>query len=524
MFENISYLLHCLYYEPGTREIFIQATLSSNCHRYSNTMVECSSQHDGDSVSSEGLPQGMAEGTIATQHEDLEEVDHASEGDVELEGCAAVCDPRRPTYRFSSLIFMCLLGFGSYFSYDSPGSLQDQIKDDMHVNTVQFASLYSLYSWPNVILSFLGGFLIDRLFGIRIGTLVFSAIVTASQFVYALGAFIDQFWVMQLARFLFGVGGESLAVAQNTYAVSWFKGKELNAVFGLTLSMARVGSTVNFLAMGPIYKAGTSIGSGTTALGITALAAAGTCVLSLLCAIILAMLDKRRTKVLRIGEAETGEKVKLKDVLTFPFSFWLICVICVTYYVAIFPFISLAKVFFMRKFDFDEGNANGVTSIVYIISAVASPLLGLLVDFTGRNIFWIFFSILITLGCHVLLAFTFLNPFIAMSILGLSYSLLASSLWPMVSLVIPENQLGSAYGMMQSIQNLGLALINMLAGYIVDAQGYLILEMFYIIWLCVALFATVVIWVSDSAKGGNLNLSAKARHQRKDDTECLLDS
>ena len=36
------------------------------------------------------------------------------------------------------------------------------------------------------------------------------------------------------------IGGESLAVAQNTYAVNWFKGKELNLVFGLQLSMARL--------------------------------------------------------------------------------------------------------------------------------------------------------------------------------------------------------------------------------------------------------------------------------------------
>lgn len=50
------------------------------------------------------------------------------------------------------------------------------------------------------------------------------------------------------------IGGESLAVAQNTYAVSWFKGKELNMVFGLQLSFARLGSTVNFNVMGPLYK------------------------------------------------------------------------------------------------------------------------------------------------------------------------------------------------------------------------------------------------------------------------------
>lgn len=38
----------------------------------------------------------------------------------------------------------------------------------------------------------------------------------------------------------FSIGGESLCVAQNTYAVKWFQGKELNMVFGLQLSFSRV--------------------------------------------------------------------------------------------------------------------------------------------------------------------------------------------------------------------------------------------------------------------------------------------
>ncbi len=49
--------------------------------------------------------------------------------------------------------------------------------------------------------------------------------------------------------FGFSLGGESLAVAQNTYAVSWFKNKELNMVFGLQLSFSRVVSTCK--ALGP---------------------------------------------------------------------------------------------------------------------------------------------------------------------------------------------------------------------------------------------------------------------------------
>ncbi|ROT67504.1 hypothetical protein C7M84_014409 [Penaeus vannamei] len=478
-------------------------------------MVEITSSHEEDSLHGESLP------PPPDMNEDNDVIEEHVGGiggeceDIQLTGCgaSACCDPRKGVYRFSALFFMCL-GFGSYFCYDTPGSLQDQIKDDMGVNTVGFASLYSLYSWPNVVLCFIGGFLIDRVFGIRWGTIIFSTLVTVGQFIYATGAVTNQFWLMQTGRFVFGVGGESLAVAQNTYTVSWFKGKELNTVFGLQLSMARVGSTVNFLSMGPIYAWVDTFADGYKTLGISLLIAGATCIFSLICAVILGLLDKRRSKVL--GIAESGEKVQLRDILTFPLSFWLLCVICVSYYVAIFPFIGLAKVFFMRKFDFDEASANGVSSIVYVISAFASPILGYIVDRLGRNILWVFIAVLVS--------FAPLPSHGAMSVLGLAYSLLASALWPMVSLIIPEHQLGSAYGMMQSIQNLGLALISMLAGLIVDLKGYLVLEMFYMIWLCVALISTVVMWLTDSASRGVLNLTVAERRNRESDRERLLSS
>merc|ERR1712155_454092 len=57
-----------------------------------------------------------------------------------------------------------------------------------------------------------------------------------------------------------------------------------------------------------------------------------------------------------------------------------------------------------------------------------------------------------------------------------AYSLLASALWPIAALLIPEYQLGTAYGLMQAIQNLGTALITMAAGTIVDEYGYNWLE------------------------------------------------
>ncbi|KAL1260151.1 hypothetical protein QQF64_007978 [Cirrhinus molitorella] len=84
----------------------------------------------------------------------------------------------------------------------------------------------------------------------------------------------------------------------------------------------------------------------------------------------------------------------------------------------------------------------------------------------------------------------------------------------MVAFVVPEHQLGTAYGFMQSIQNLGLALMSMAAGSILDLKGYLFLEVFFIACLCLALLAVVLLYLYDYYKEGDLNLSASTRASR----------
>lgn len=68
----------------------------------------------------------------------------------------------------------------------------------------------------------------------------------------------------------------------------------------------------------------------------------------------------------------------------------------------------------MEKYDFSPEDANFVNSIVYIISAVASPLFGFVIDKTGRNVFWILLSVLCTITAHAFLAFTHVNPYVCM--------------------------------------------------------------------------------------------------------------
>lgn len=448
------------------------------------------------------------------------------DNDPEYESrCArSCCHPAGMCHRFIALFFMCFLGFGSYFCYDNPAALMDYFSKDLNLSTTQYSLLYSLYSWPNVVLCFIGGFLIDRVFGIGLGTNLYMLITLIGQVVFSMGVMFDIFWVMVLGRFVFGIGCESLAVAQNNYAVLWFKGKELNMVFGLQLSFARVGSAVNFWVMESIYKWVNQYYKGAECLGIVIFIATSTCVASMLCSLILGCLNKRADRILRRSENTPGEVVRLGDITTFPSTFWLISVICVAYYIAIFPFIAIGKKFFIEKFHLEPPAANYVCSIVYLISAVASPVLGLLIDKTGKNVLYVLFSIMATIAAHLILILCDLNPYYGMVLMGLSYSTLASSLWPLVALIIPEYQLGTAYGICQAVQNLGLAVALILSGLIVDQGGYFWVEMFFTASLSVALITTLSVWILDNSRGGVLNMTPGQRDRNADELLINNDS
>lgn len=438
----------------------------------------------------------------------------------ETKGCGIICSPLSKYHRFLFLIFMCLLCFGVYFCYDNPAALQEYILADMGVNKESFMTLYAWYSWPSVIMALAGGFLIDKVFGVRLAAIIFAFLITAGQLVLGLGAYLDKFWVMQAGRCIFGMGGETLSVAQNTYAAAWFKGKELNMVFGIQLSMARIGSTVNMNAMQPIYKMMASkfhedYLEGYKTLGYTLLFGLLFCIFSLCIALTLAFIDKRANRILGKEDARTGDVIRLRDIKDFPLSCWLIYIICVTYYVSVFCFIDLGVVFFQNKFGMSEAAASACNSLVFLISAGASPVFGFLVDRMGRSRYWLMLALLLSLASHILLAFTFLMPVIAMVIMGISYSLLACSLWPLIPNEVLDHQVGTAYGMMQSFQNLGLGVFAILSGKIVDSSGYLMLEAFLIISLCVSMVATIILYFWDAAMDHGMNLSAKERKARE---------
>lgn len=420
-------------------------------------------------------------------------------------------DPSSAVHRYIALALICLLGFGNYFCYDAPGALEVPIEDAMSVGTSEFTSLYALYSWPNVIMCFFGGLLIDKVLGIRFGAIVFLVLLVIGQSLVALGAYTGHFWLMQVGRFIYGLGGESLCVAQNTYVVAWFKGRELNTVFGFQITVSRVGSTLAYNTLHLVFEGARAGSSPRAALGYTLMIANLTCVLSLVASIILAVQDKRAERILGRIIPQSDERIRLKDSTNFKSEFWMLTLICVSFYLTIFPFIALGSKFFQTKWGYSPSKADAIDSVVYMISAVTSPFIGLLVDKVGRNLVFLLVAGLLVMVSHMLMAVVFINLWIPMIALGFGYSIMCSALWPLVALVVPQQQLGTAYGVMQAIQNLGLAVAANVTGMLVDSKGYITVELFFVFWVAISVICSMVLMIQDQARSGNLNKTAVQR-------------
>ncbi|XP_055312534.1 major facilitator superfamily domain-containing protein 1-like isoform X2 [Sitodiplosis mosellana] len=415
-------------------------------------------------------------------------------------------------HRFIALILMSLIAAAPIFC--SPGPLQNYFMKDLDLSTTQYVWLSSINIWPNVVICFLGGFLIDRVFGVRFGTILYSFIMMVGQLIVSIGVMLGAFRMILLGRFILGIGEGSIGIAQRNYGVLWFKDKELNMVFGIMSSIALGGGTIHLMMIEPLYKYINQWYTGHMCLGVVMLIVFTPCLMSFICAILLGALDKRAQRILQRNDNPGGDIAKLSDVKTFNATFWMIISICIASNVAVNSFMALSKMFFMQKYDFSAQDANYINSTLCLISAVACPLFGYIIDKTGKNIYWMLISILALITAHSLFAFTYVNPLICMILMGLAILMLSFNVTPLIALVVPAYQLGTAFGFVGSAVSLILSVNSMFIGTIVDCGGYFTLEIFCICWSGVALTGTVVFWIYDAIKNGILNMTPHERELR----------
>src|SRR5579884_4162493 len=130
--------------------------------------------------------------------------------------------PARGLYRFAILAFASLMAFGSYFAYDSVGAIETTLIQVFHTDRAAIGTMYTMYSVAAVFAVLAGGVLIDRA-GVRRASLILSALIVVGA---AMVAWAPTLWWMYLGRIVFGMGSESMIVAQSAIVARWFKGRE----------------------------------------------------------------------------------------------------------------------------------------------------------------------------------------------------------------------------------------------------------------------------------------------------------
>ncbi len=70
-----------------------------------------------------------------------------------------------------------------------------------------------------------------------------------------------------------------------------------------------------------------------------------------------------------------------------------------------------------------------------------------------------------------LLAYTRVDLWVSTAMLGVAFSLVPAIIWPAVPYLVSANRLGTAYGLMTMLQNIGLFTFNLAAGGLNDWAG-----------------------------------------------------
>ena len=84
--------------------------------------------------------------------------------------------PQRALFRFTILIFVAALPFGSYFAYDIIGAIAPTLVEELGAGRGTLGTFYTMYHVAAILFVLVGGFLIDRL-GTRKASLAFSLLV-----------------------------------------------------------------------------------------------------------------------------------------------------------------------------------------------------------------------------------------------------------------------------------------------------------------------------------------------------------
>lgn len=441
--------------------------------------------------------------------------------------------------RWSAIFFISILMFASYYFYDIISSIKDTLQTQTGMSNKDYGTMYGAYSFTNafLLMALFGGMILDK-WGIRKTGTIFLSFVIIGTFLTAYGAtstfqngglgyaffssfltsFTPELKLMLLGRLLFGLGAETFYVVINKVIAKWFKGKELALAFAVSLALGRFG-TAAALILSPILIPDLSIGPVDPAVWFGFMLIIIAVIGFAIYLIYDVRFDKRQAEDGVEPEAEFSPKDLLK--LFKNKSFIYITLLCILFYAAVFPFIGFAPDFLHNKFGVSLEMSGKLTSILPFGTIIFTPIFGWWCDNRGKSASLMILGSLLLIIVHLTFSLTMITPYIPLFLLGVAFSLVPAAMWPSVAKIVPDHQLGTAYGFMFTIQNFGMMLVPILMGWTLDinnvgvAEGEPLDYTYTILMLSVlgilGIFFALLLKREDKTSGYGLEISNKVK-------------
>ena len=396
-----------------------------------------------------------------------------------------------PAARWTALLIVSFTMMCGYFITDVMAPLEDLLtkspaEGGLGWTSDEYGFFSGAYGYINVFLLmlFFGGIILDKC-GVRFTGTMSSSLMFVGALLkwYALdNTFGDaqifgypvQVALAALGFAIFGMGAEITGITVTKIIAKWFTGHELALAMGLQVAMARIGTAVALACSLPIANKMGAV-SAPVLLGAALL-----CV-GVVSFLVYCVMDKKLdASVAATEEQEPEEGFHFSDlkVIFTNKGFWLIAILCVLFYSGVFPFLKFATKLMIYKYGVEPELAGLIPAMLPFGTILLTPVFGSLYDRLGKGAtLMITGSLMLTL-VHVLFALPILNEWwfaiAIMVILGIAFSLVPSAMWPAVPKIIPMKQLGSAYAIIFYIQNIGLSMVPVLIGSVI--QNYATIE------------------------------------------------
>ena len=400
--------------------------------------------------------------------------------------------------RWTALVLVASMMFFAYMFVDVMSPLKSLVEQARGWDSTTFGTYAASEYFLNVFVFFLifAGIILDKM-GIRFTGLLSAGLMVAGASIKFVGitdwfqttafcSWLDSWWVAlpgsakmaSLGFMIFGCGCEMAGTTVSKAIAKWFQGKEMALAMGLEMAIARLG-VFAVMWIAPMISNRYEQSIVAPVAFCTALLMIG-----MLCYTVFVFMDRKLDRQLIAAgemkeEKSSDEEFQIRDLGRIFSSkmFWLVALLCVLYYSAIFPFQRYAPNFLEVTLGIDAESAARLFSCFPVLAMILTPLLGALLDFRGKGATMLMAGAVVMIACHLSFAFVlpmFPSKWLALLLvvtLGVSFSLVPAALWPSVPKIIDEKVLGSAYCLIFWIQNIGLCLVPLLIGKVLDATG-----------------------------------------------------